>query len=305
MLHFFIKSTICLVLLFAFYKLFLEREKMHSFNRFYLLSVLVLVLVIPNTTINIESSGVGVLNTIIHPNLAWSISPKILNIFLVIYLIGVVVFAARLLFNLKCIITRVIRNPHEKINDNTIILSEENILPHTFLNYVFINKTDFETNAIEAELFEHEFVHVKQKHTIDVIFIELYHIVFWFNPLIPLVKKAIKLNHEFLADQSVIETYGNPSKYQYILLDIASHYPSYSLTSNLNYSLTKQRFNMMFKQSSNRTKTILKVVLIPLILFALVSFSDVVVTKEHGDREHESSSSWFNSNEEHSEGGHH
>jgi hypothetical protein len=113
--------------------------------------------------------------------------------------------------------------------------------------------------------------HVAQKHTFDVLFIELLKTIFWFNPIFIFYKRAIQLNHEFLADEKVIATYNNVSFYQNLLLSKANSYPIYHLTSNLNYSLTKKRLIMMTKTTS-QTKAILKKIAIIPFIFGLVYF---------------------------------
>jgi hypothetical protein len=101
-----------------------------------------------------------------------------------------------------------------KYKNATLVLVDEKTLPHTFLNHIFVNFDDYNQRTIEDELYTHELVHVTQKHTLDILFIELLITIFWFNPLLYLYKKAIQLNHEFLADQKVVESYNNVPFYQ-------------------------------------------------------------------------------------------
>jgi hypothetical protein len=99
-----------------------------------------------------------------------------------------------------------------------------------------------------------------------VLFIEILKTIFWFNPVFIFYKKAIQLNHEFLADEKVVTSYDNVPFYQNLLLSKANSIPTYYLTSNLNYSLTKKRLIMMAKTTS-KTKAILKkIALIPFIV---------------------------------------
>ena len=96
-------------------------------------------------------------------------------------------------------------------------------------------------------------------------------IVFWFNPLLILYKKAIKLNHEFLADEAVNNQFNSVIYYQNLLLKIASDKTNIALASNINYLITKKRFLMMAKKQSP-IKITLKVfivgVICSLLLFA-------------------------------------
>ena len=72
-----------------------------------------------------------------------------------------------------------------------------------------------------SELIAHEKAHLDQKHTLDVLFVEILQIVFWFNPLLLFYKRAIKLNHEFLADQAVNAQFQSVKNYQNLLLAFA------------------------------------------------------------------------------------
>ncbi|MBA4318573.1 MAG: regulatory sensor-transducer, BlaR1/MecR1 family protein [Flavobacterium sp.] len=250
---------------------------MHQFNRFYLLFGLVFSLVIPFVTIEIieeitkpiiqnstiqinQGSIVFVEETNYLPIILWSIYGLVTTLFII-----------RFLSNLLKIISKINSNKRVDYKNAKLILLEEKVLPHTFLNFIFVNETDYNNRKIEAELFSHELTHVVQKHTFDVLFIELLKTIFWFNPIFIFYKKAIQFNHEFLADEKVIATYNNVSFYQNLLLSKANSIPTYYLTSNLNYSLTKKRLIMMTKTTS-QTKAILKKIAIIPFIFGLVFF---------------------------------
>lgn len=99
-------------------------------------------------------------------------------------------------------------------------------------------KSDYENQKNEQELFTHELTHVIQKHTFDVLILEILQIIFWINPVFILLKKAAQLNHEFLADERVINQHKNTIQYQHLYLNSAAWKNDYYLASNLNYSLT-------------------------------------------------------------------
>jgi hypothetical protein len=150
-------------------------------------------------------------------------------------------------------------------------LIKEKLAPHTFLYYVFLNKEDYNHGSIEKEILNHELTHVKQKHTIDILLLELLLIVVWFNPFLYLYKKAIQLNHEFLADESVVTSLQDPSRYQLLLLSKANEPNSLSLTSKFNFLITKKRLIMMTKTRSH-TRAILKQAAV-MLLIAVIAFS--------------------------------
>ncbi|HBY69604.1 MAG TPA: peptidase M56, partial [Flavobacteriaceae bacterium] len=78
-------------------------------------------------------------------------------------------------------------------------------------------------NEIPEEVLLHEHAHAKQMHSVDILFIELLHVLFWFNPLFIFLKRSMKLNHEFLADRAVLKQGAETSVYQKLLLAYSSH----------------------------------------------------------------------------------
>ncbi|WGH74069.1 M56 family metallopeptidase [Tenacibaculum tangerinum] len=290
MITYFIKSGICLALLLVFYHLVLEREKMHQFNRFYLLGSVLFSFVAPLYKIYIEvplpASKVFVPTTINNTLTTEVVTPQIETInytqFLwFAYLLIASILLIRFLKNLRSIYIKVKRHQKIKKEKATLVLVDDNICPHTFWNYIFINKEEYNSNKIETELYTHELTHATQKHTFDVVLIELLHVVFWINPIFIFLKKAMKLNHEFLADTNVITTCKNTTKYQYLLLNRAAWNNEYYLASNLNYVLTKKRLLMMTKQSSRINMLLKKLAVIPLFVGSTFLFAERVAAYEN------------------------
>jgi hypothetical protein len=127
----------------------------------------------------------------------------------------------------------------------------------------------------------HEQTHAKQKHALDILFIEMLQIVFWFNPLLYFIKKDIKLNHEFLADQAVINTGFNTKTYQQLLLAYSSNATDNPLANAINFSLIKKRFTVMKTKTSKTALWLRSLILLPLLVITLYSFSEkIIIEKE-------------------------
>lgn len=148
-----------------------------------------------------------------------------------------------------------------------------------------MSEMDYNNQKIEAELFSHELTHVSQKHTFDVLFIEFLKTIFWFNPIFIFYKKAMQLNHEFLADEKVVNYYNNIPFYQNLLLSKANENQPFYLASNLNYLLTKKRLIMMTKTTSKKRALLKKATLIPLLMSLVFSICTKVVAQETTDKE--------------------
>ncbi|WP_343705307.1 M56 family metallopeptidase [Flavobacterium sp.] len=260
MIIYLLKSGLLLAVFFAVYKLLLENERMFRFNRAYLLGSLIFSLVIPLQLFSIGSvfsNG----NQKIQLNQIMIVTSKavldkinysqILIYFLaVVYGVVTTILVVRFIRNLFSFYFRMKKSKVEIVKGEKVVLTKEKVLPHSFWNIIFINQEDFENDMIPEELIVHEKAHLKQKHTVDILFVEVLKIVFWFNPLYLLYEKAIKLNHEFLADEAVNKKFGEVRNYQNLLLDFVSHKNTLPLASNLNYLITKKRLLMMAKEKS-------------------------------------------------------
>jgi beta-lactamase regulating signal transducer with metallopeptidase domain len=290
MIAYLLKSATCLALLLAFYHLVLEREKMHNFNRFYLLGSVLFSFLVPLYIIYVDANPIVFetiqtttslqTNEVISSNFIVEKSFDYTSIFIVIYCLISSVLLIRFGRNFINIISKI--NKNEKINYQkaVLVLVDDKILPHTFWNYIFINKNDYENKKIEQELFTHELTHVTQKHTLDIILLELTQALFWINPFFILLKKAVQLNHEFLADEKVINEHKNTFQYQHLLLNKAAWKNEYYLASNLNYSLTKKRLKMMTTQSSPTKILLKKLAVVPLLTGFIFLFAERVEAQE-------------------------
>ena len=260
MITYLLKSGLLLAVFYIVYKILLENEKMFHFNRIYLLASIVFSLTIPLQLFSLGSvfsNG----NQKIQLNQIMIVTSKavldkinysqILIYFLaVVYGVVTTILVVRFIRNLFSFYFRMKKSKVEIVKGEKVVLTKEKVLPHSFWNIIFINQEDFENDMIPEELIVHEKAHLKQKHTVDILFVEVLKIVFWFNPLYLLYEKAIKLNHEFLADEAVNKRFGEVRNYQNLLLDFVSHKNTLPLASNLNYLITKKRLLMMAKEKS-------------------------------------------------------
>ena len=275
-----LRSVACLGAFFIFYKLFLENENMHTFKRFYLLGSLVLSIIIPLITFATYATLTGSNAPISLPDfnefgtdkytLFLDLLPTILG---TLYIIGVVFFGFRFAKNLVSILLKIKRNPKLKLSSYIHVLLQDKVMPHTFFKYIFLNKTKYDAFEIPSEVMLHEQTHAQQKHSIDILFIEILQIIFWFNPLIYMIKHSIKLNHEFLADEAVLSKGIESNYYQNLLLVFSSNTQTPILANSINYSLIKKRFTVMKTHTSKSKIWIRSLLLFPLVALLLFSFS--------------------------------
>lgn len=139
--------------------------------------------------------------------------------------------------------------------------------PFSFFGWIFLNPATVKEDELD-EILTHEMAHIKQRHSVDVLFAEMVSICCWMNPFAWLLKREVRLNLEFLADKRVVEAGFATKSYQYHLLGLAySH--KYGLSNNFNFSHLKKRIIMMNKKKSNGTGRI-KYALFMVPAFALL-----------------------------------
>jgi TonB family protein len=185
-----------------------------------------------------------------------------------VYLAGVVYFAALFFFRMFQISRLIARNPVVRDGNIKLVELDRQLTPFSFLNYIFVSKNLRQTEGWE-KMMEHEKQHILQGHTIDVLILEVLSVFQWFNPFFWMFRRALRENHEFMADQAVISHGTAPSKYKQILLN---QYVGEQivLANNFNYSLIKTRIKMISKIKSGKM-AIAKVFIGFVLAFSLVS----------------------------------
>lgn len=276
-----IKSIVCLFVLFGFYKLSLERVKMPHINRYYLLGSLGFAILVPFITF---SGGEQPIKTILSVGITpyvWQKLPIVsaapttyaFDWLTGLYILGVMMMAGRFVVGLLNLRRLISRHTKIKTSTHTKVLLPHAIAPYSFLRYIFLTKQAFEQGHIAQDILLHEQAHVQQKHSIDILLLECLHIFFWWNPVIYYLKKAVKLNHEFLADHQVLRQVASARDYQILLLDYAGSNRSHQLVSSLNYSSAKKRILMMSQSYSKKKVVVRLLILVPVLVVSFLFFN--------------------------------
>ena len=141
----------------------------------------------------------------------------------------------------------------------------------TFYKTVFLG--DKLSEAEKQQILSHELVHVKQRHSLDLIFFEALKIIFWFNPLVYIYQSRIAVLHEFIADANVVKTTTKRSYYEQLLNSAFNTQNISFINQFFNHSLIKKRISMLQK---SRSKTIAKfkyLFVLPLLFMMLTYVS--------------------------------
>jgi TonB family C-terminal domain len=288
-LIYFLKINIGIALFYAFYRLFFYRDTFFQWRRYALLSFLVISLFYPLMNIQDwvkEQEPINQIATIyaqtilpdivIKPDNSDKWTEIITNIVPYVYYSGVILLFMRFIVQLFSICILALRSKRAKINGITVRIPVKASAPFSFFRWIFISP-ELHTEKEAKEILIHEETHVQQMHSIDVILSEIITILCWINPFVWLLKREIRNNLEYMADDNVILSGHDTKSYQYHLLGLANQKAAANLYNSFNVLPLKNRITMMNKK---RTKNIGKTkyaIFIPLAaLLMLVSNIEAV-----------------------------
>lgn len=287
---FIIKMMVISALLFCYYLFFLKNKIFHQYNRFYLLSIPLIAMMLPLMNIPVpgflsanQGNGIKLLQVITTSE--WEeavvITPQNHNwlytitwqhagwfVFTTIALIQLIRFASNIL-QIKRIAAKY---PHSQIQGVTLFQTAEPGTPFSFFSNIFWNNQIDVQSEKGKQIFRHEWFHVQQKHTADIIYMDLITIFCWFNPVFYLAKKELRTVHEFLADQfAVAET--NRYGYVELLIQSASERMHHSLTHPFFNNQIKRRITMLIPSKKNRYGYISRLMALPLLFVLACAFA--------------------------------
>ena len=264
--NFILESGVSLSLLALIYVLFLRKETFFKLNRFFLLGAILFSVLLPFLKFRIFTPQPVMLAeitvtpynnlleavTIYSHDLSGTVEHAILttNSIIVAYLIGVAFFLTLFLFRVAQLVFIIRKNRVRYLDEFKLVVIDKEVSPFSFLDYVFVSRS-LQKNEGYDRMIAHELEHVKQGHTIDVLILELLTVFQWFNPFMWMLRRAIRENHEFLADQAVLSSGVNRGYYKKLLLNQFLG-NQLVIANNFNYSLTKNRIKMMSKIKSSK-----------------------------------------------------
>ncbi|MFT6320442.1 MAG: TonB family protein, partial [Granulosicoccus sp.] len=194
------------------------------------------------------------------------------KLFFGIYLIGVVICSSRFFIGLGKIYALYRKSEIIQKGNHTLVLTSEPHLPFSFFKYMFWSK-DLEMNDVDGQkIVTHEVAHVKGWHSLDVILLEIFNIIFWVSPMVYYYKKSLKTVHEYLADAVVLQT--TPTKkYGHLLLRQSQSGLQIALANHFFHSQLKQRIVMMTRSKSRKEAIVKYLFALPVILLLVIAFS--------------------------------
>ena len=257
-----IKINVALMLLYGFYRLTVSRDTFFGLRRLTLWLIYAVVLMVP--ALNLEYwvrdtptmvSMANVYADTFYPVVvvkAQASGITWMDMLLGIYWVGVAVLSLRLVWQLFSIIRLAVISRKQEVEGITVHLLRGEGSPFSFFRWVFMYPSTLEGKQLH-EVMVHECTHVSGLHSLDTLFSELFSIACWFNPFAWLMKQEVRMNLEYLADESVLSDGNARKSYQYHLLGLAYRQPNEStkIANNFNLLPLKKRIKMMNKRRTS------------------------------------------------------
>lgn len=283
-----LKVLIVSGILCGYYFIALKDNVFHRWNRFYLLSTVLLSFLLPLVSISIFTGGAAqgaisrALQTItmqdeivIEMGRKNALSGNMLLIFG--YFLISFFFIVRLTRSLIQIKGIKKRYPNAKVNGVNFINTDEKGTPFSFFNDIFWNRSiDLHTTPGQ-QIFNHEVAHITEKHTYDKIFMNIVLLFFWINPFFWIIRKELNMIHEFIADKMALEDNDTNAFAEMILSSVFTR-QKFAITNNFFYSPIKRRLLMLTKNKHAKVNYISRLLVLPLATIIFIGISCKVKT---------------------------
>ncbi|MBT9933193.1 M56 family metallopeptidase [Bacteroides ovatus] len=283
-----LKSSVCLVLFYLFFRLLLSKETFHRFNRMALLGVLFFSLLIPcievttRHQVEVQQAVLSIEQLLLMAELETTPANvgavqetsaiSWVQIVLLVYWAGILFLACRNIYSLICLFRLVHSGKHEKLEKGvTLVVHNQEIVPFSWMKYIVISRKDLEENG--REILIHEMAHIHHRHSVDLLVADICIFFQWFNPGAWLLKQELQNIHEYEADETVINEGVNAKEYQLLLIKKAVGTRLYSMTNSFNHSKLKKRITMMLKEKSNPWARLKYLYVLPLAAIAVTAFA--------------------------------
>jgi hypothetical protein len=286
-----LKSCGLLLLFFTAYQFLLRKETFFTANRWFLLAGLITAVLLPlvvfTKVIWVEPNPMPFdwSKLPAQTNAAEDHTERNIYIALAIaYSIGALSLLTKFGFDFYSLRKLFTGQTTKKQANFNFIDSKENIAPFSFFKTIVYNSALYSTSELQ-NILEHEKVHSEQYHSVDVLLSRLFCILFWFNPIMWLYKKAIIQNLEFIADNEALKRITDKKAYQITLLKITTQDRCVALTNPFYQSLIKKRIVMLNKNQSNKRNSWKYATVVPALIGFMLLFQVEVVAQEKAPKE--------------------
>lgn len=278
-----VKVAVCLALFYLFHKLLMSRDTFHTFNRFAILSMMLLSLVLPLVHLSLDSeAGINRGTVALEGLVAQTVVADggngvgegltLTQVLLATYVLGVVLFVGKALLSVGSLL-RLIRRARcvEVRNGIRIYTMQGDISPFSWFRYIIMSEKDWQENRREIVL--HEMAHIRRCHSMDVAVCNMMIVFQWYNPAAWLLKRELQTVHEYEADEAVLSAGVDATHYQMLLIRKAVGERLFSMANNLNHNSLKKRITMMKIKRTNPMQKAKIAFVLPLAAMTVAAFA--------------------------------
>ena len=278
-----VKVAVCLALFYLFHKLLMSRDTFHTFNRFAILSMMLLSLVLPLVHLSLDSeAGINRGTVALEGLVAQTVvadggngvgeGMTLTQVLLAAYVLGVVLFIGKALLSVGSLL-RLIRRARcvEVRNGIRIYTMQGDISPFSWFRYIIMSEKDWQENRREIVL--HEMAHIRRCHSMDVAVCNMMIVFQWYNPAAWLLKRELQTVHEYEADEAVLSAGVDATHYQMLLIRKAVGERLFSMANNLNHNSLKKRITMMKIKRTNPMQKAKIAFVLPLAAMTVAAFA--------------------------------
>ncbi len=289
-----LQVAICHTAFYLLYRTLYSNLAYFNFNRVYLLSATVISFFIPLLSIGVwqpsdhaHGSRLFFLSLISQGGAApvssettdlavssYGLVDLLIYSGLTIYLIGCLFVSYKLLRSLWKIYVLIKSNEMVREEDYRIVRLKNGPAFFSFMTCIFINESK---NSLKQDEYNtvllHEQAHIRQKHSYDLLLMEIAGVVCWFNPFLKKLKTSLCQVHEYLADKAVMNTEQDPDAYSKLIIRLSHHYEAERFVHPFSVADLKRRINMLHLKKQNKMKAVRFVAIIPLLALLVMAFS--------------------------------
>ena len=279
-----LKSSLCLALFYLFYRLLLSKETFHRFNRIALLGVMLISCLLPLVRVTVDRATV--VNTsvmlveedmLMYP---WEMQTVVQEEaafpwrewLVAVYFLGILFFLLRNFLSLGYVFYLIRHSRCQRMeNGICLVVHQEGFAPFSWMKYIVISQTDLDENG--TDILTHEEAHIRNRHSWDLLLVELCIWLQWFNPAAWLLKQELQNVHEYEADEAVLRQGIDAKRYQMLLIKKAVGARLYSIANSFNHSSLKKRITMMIRKKSNPWARAKYLYVLPLAAVTVAAFA--------------------------------
>ena len=288
-----LKVAAWIAVFYMFYRLMLSRETFHRVNRIVLLATAVVSFVLPFCVITLHETvvmpapqaSVEVGNMVAE--VAEPVVPLWQSLLPYLFMIGVVITLGHTLWSIFRIMRLIKESEQHPQADGIVVCVTGNaqMSPFSWMHYIVMNRRDYEEQ--DAAILAHERGHIRLRHSLDVVLVDMLTALQWFNPAMWMLRMDLRAIHEYEADAAVLSQGINARQYQYLLVTKAAGIGGYSIANGISHSTLKNRITMMLHKKSQKSHLLKLLVLLPIVAVALAlnaqTVKDVVYTSADKD----------------------